>query len=196
MEMETVKPRKPRKSKKTEKDMENFEPAVDQSDKLNIVSLLPEQQVFIGGPRVMDAAPTAATHKKEAEVDIPDTIKKAKLISDLSAVWSNDEVQKVILKQNNGKAIWEVFTKALQNEMEAIMAGNTNTDILSHPLELLASNIDILYRKIDGICKSPIMGTLQILNGKLEGSVPGPLLSQSSNNNEVSPSKPITDLFY
>jgi hypothetical protein len=121
--------------------------------------------------------------------EIPETIRKAKLTSDLYAVWCNNEVKSVLTKQPNGEAVWDVFTQAIQKEIETIMTGQgPNIVEISEKIRLTANETQEIYEKIKAMSNSPLLSTLNLLLDRLGGS--GPEIRQKEVPAPI-PRKPI-----
>jgi hypothetical protein len=148
--MELPIPKKPRKRNRVVK----MEPLTDVTN--------PEQTM------AEDTAPVMASTKEKAVSAIPDTLRKAKLISDLSTVWCNNEVKNVLIKQPNGEAVWSVFTSAIQKEIEQVMAGGDSK--LESQIAQTSNEVTDIYFKLKAMNNSPLLKTLTIIMEKLGGS--------------------------
>lgn len=123
--------------------------------------------------------PTAQdTAEVPPEVKVDKTsnlLEKAKFISDLAAVWQNNDVKKLLLAQPNGDAIYEVFSTAINNKIADTMSGKASDEIsnnvndLSENTKQMAAAMGNFRDLINSFMSSPLVQVLDLMNKNLGG---------------------------
>lgn len=116
----------------------------------------------------------------EAPADTPrglSSLEKVRLMGDLASALENKEVLEALRKLSSSEKIIQIFTAAMEREVEAIMGGGSTLDTLTVNNTVLSlreaeDKAIQLARFLSSVSGSPIIKALNIMYASLTGEKP------------------------